>query len=200
MKSKVVSDEDLLRRMILGDAQAFETLYDNRHASVYRYAFRMSGSATFAEDVTQDVFIALLHDAQQFDPTRGTVASYLFGMTRHRVLRRLERERTYQSITPGEDEETDAQQINFVADENPFRDFARQEMVDSVREAVLSLPPHYREVVVLCNLHEMSYEEAAALLDCPIGTVRSRLNRARTMLVEKLREHQQTKVNCQTAA
>lgn len=70
--------------------------------------------------------------------------------------------------------------------DDPLSDFTRNETVEAVRQAVLSLPEHYREVVVLCSLHEMSYEQAAAVIDCPVGTVRSRLNRARAMLIEKL--------------
>ena len=66
-------------------------------------------------------------------------------------------------------------------------DVTRKETIDSVRKAVLSLPEHYREVVVLCDLQEMDYAEAAAALGCAVGTVRSRLHRARAMLLEKLR-------------
>ncbi|HMV50476.1 MAG TPA: sigma factor, partial [Blastocatellia bacterium] len=94
----VPSDEELLRRMLAGDADAadaFEQLYDRRQAGIYQYALRMSGSHALAEDVTQDVFMELMRDAYLFDPTRGTVAGYLFGMSRHRVLRRLQRERTF---------------------------------------------------------------------------------------------------------
>ena len=66
-------------------------------------------------------------------------------------------------------------------------DLLRSEMIESVRQAVLALPSHYREVVVLCDLHEMSYLEAAAALSCAVGTVRSRLHRARSLLIERLR-------------
>jgi RNA polymerase sigma-70 factor (ECF subfamily) len=62
------------------------------------------------------------------------------------------------------------------------------ETVERVRQAIATLPENYREVVVFCELEEMSYEEAASALDCPVGTVRSRLHRARALLLEKLRE------------
>ena len=70
---------------------------------------------------------------------------------------------------------------------DPLDDLTRKEMLESLRQAILALPAHYREVVVFCELHEMSYAEVAETLDCAIGTVRSRLNRARTLLAEKLR-------------
>jgi RNA polymerase sigma-70 factor, ECF subfamily len=177
------SDEDLLRRMLGGCAESFAALYDRRQAGVYRFALRMTGSEAFAEDVTQDVFLALMREGCQFDPERGTVRSYLYGMTRHRVLRRLERERAHVSI---EDEDGEAEELPSAADD-PFADLARDELVELVRQAVLSLPAHFREVIVLCHLQELNYAEAAEVVSCPVGTVRSRLARAREMLTGKLR-------------
>lgn len=69
-------------------------------------------------------------------------------------------------------------------------DIAAIETTSRVRQAIETLPENYREVVVLCELHEMSYEEAASALGCPVGTVRSRLHRARNILLEKLRDAQ----------
>jgi RNA polymerase sigma-70 factor (ECF subfamily) len=182
-----VRDEELLRRMLAGDGDAFEALYDRRQAGVYRFALRMSGSAEIAEDVTHDVFIALMRDGGQFDPSRGNVAGYLLGIARHRVLRRLRRERSFISMT--EDVEERGESLldeQLIADADPFVDLTRSETVELVRQAVLALPEHYREVVALCSLGEMSYEQAADVIGCPVGTIRSRLNRARGVLVKKL--------------
>jgi RNA polymerase sigma-70 factor (ECF subfamily) len=181
-----VSDEELLRLMMAGDGEAFEELYDRRQGGVYRFALRMSGSAEIAEDVTQDVFMALMRDGHQFDPSRGNVAGYLFGMARHRVLRRLQRERSFVSMNDDEEDGGESFDDLLIADGDPFADLTRSETVDLVRRAVLALPEHYREVVALCSLGEMSYEQAAEVIGCPVGTVRSRLNRARGMLVRKL--------------
>ena len=173
----------MLRRMLGGCAESFAALYDRRQGGVYRFALRMTGSEAFAEDVTQDVFLALMREGCQFDPERGTVKSYLYGMARHRVLRRLERERAH---IPVDDEEGSFEELPSAADD-PFADLAREELVGLVRQAVLSLPAHFREVIVLCHLQEMNYAEAAEVVACPVGTVRSRLARAREMLVGKLR-------------
>jgi RNA polymerase sigma-70 factor, ECF subfamily len=170
--------------MLGGAPEAFEALYDRRQAGVYRFALRMTGSESLAEDVVQDVFLQLMRDGHQFDPARGTVKSYLYGMARHRVLRRLERERR---DVPIEEDAEGPSDERLRASEDPFHDLAREEMVGLVRQAVLSLPPHFREVIVLCHLQEMNYAEAAEVVACPVGTVRSRLARARTLLVEKLR-------------
>lgn len=182
-----LSDEELLARLLGGDAAAFETLYERRQSGVYRFALRMSGSTELAEDVVQDVFLELMRDGHQFDAARGTVAGYLFGMAHHRVLRRLQRERSFVVLTAEADNEDDLAEARFITYADPLVELARAEMSEAVRQAILALPAHYREVVVLCNLQELSYEQAAEALGCPIGTVRSRLNRARGMLVEKLR-------------
>lgn len=191
------SDEDLLRQMMAGDSVAFGELYDRRQPSVYRFALRMSGSPSIAHDVAQDVFLALMRDGNQFDPERGSVAAYLFGMTRHRVLRTLTRERRVVSLSSGNGNESDADEFDrstldrlLVDPDEPLDHLLHGETVEAVRQAVSALPVHYREVVVLCNLHELSYEQTSEIIGCPVGTVRSRLNRARAMLADRLRLYQ----------
>src|SRR5258708_832500 len=143
--------------MLSGDAEAFATLYNRRQGGVYRYALRMTGSESIAEDVTQDVFLSLIKDSNQYDANRGAVRSYLYGMARHRVLRRLDRERTLVSIEATQEDDNAAMDQQFISSDDPFIDLARDEIVDLVRQAVLSLPAHFREVIVLCHLQEMNY-------------------------------------------
>ncbi len=180
------TDEELLRRAVGGCAESFAALYDRRQAGVYRFALRMSGSQAVAEDVTQDVFMALMRDGNQYDSRRGSVAAYLYGMARNRVLKRLARDRAFVSMNDEADDEM-AGDPRFVNREDPLAELSRGETIAAVRQAILALPPHYREVVVLCNMQEMNYEQAAAIIGCPVGTVRSRLHRARAMLINKLR-------------
>jgi RNA polymerase sigma-70 factor, ECF subfamily len=187
-------DSELLQRASAGDEAAFVTLYRRRQGNVYRFALRMSGSEAVAEDVTQEVFLALLREAARYDATRSSLASYLFGIARNQVLRRLERERSYTPLPEYEDEEAGTLQ----AVDNPLGDLTRQEMIEAVRQAVLALPPHYREVVVLCDLRELSYLETAEALGCAVGTVRSRLHRARALLGEKLRSLQPQQQSAKT--
>ena len=182
------SDEQLLKLMLGGDAQAFEALYDRRQGSIYRYALRMSGSPTIAEDVTQEVFLSLIRDHSDYQQSRGTVKSYLYGMARHRLFRRLERERSLVSLTDSDGEVTETVYAQLRSNNDPFGELARNEQIDVVRQAILSLPANFREVVVLCYLQEMNYADAAEVIDCPIGTVRSRLARARALLTNKLSE------------
>jgi RNA polymerase sigma-70 factor (ECF subfamily) len=184
---KTPSDSDLLRLMLAGDEEAFTTLYRRRQGGVYRFALQMSGSPAVAEDVTQEVFMVLIREAERYDPTRGSVAAYLYGIARNYVLRRFEQDRLLVALPDASDEDGSAVHPAMITDDDPLGDLTRSETIEAVRNSVLALPAHYREVVVLCELHEMSYVEAAAVIGCAVGTVRSRLHRARALLVEKLR-------------
>jgi RNA polymerase sigma-70 factor (ECF subfamily) len=181
------SDSDLLRQMMDGDEDAFTQLFRRRQAGVYRFALQMSGSPTLAEDVTQEVFIVLMRDARRYDPDRGSLSAYLYGIARNHVLRKLEQDRPY---VPFIDRSGDAEEITpqaMIAEGDPLSELTRGETIQELRDLILSMPPRYREVVVLCDLHEMSYVEAAAVINCAVGTVRSRLHRARALLIDKLR-------------
>src|SRR5262249_48804679 len=181
-----LSDNDLLRLMLAGDEDALAHLYRRRQAGVYRFALQMSGSKPIAEDVTQEVFLFLMRDGQVFDPARGSMSAFLLGVARNHVLRRLRVEHLLSPL--GEDHEEDITAFPNSGNELcPLEDLTRAETIETVRKAVLSLPAKYREVVVLCELQDVSYVETAEILGCAIGTVRSRLHRARALLLTKLR-------------
>ena len=191
--STTPSDGELLRLSLAGDEEAFVMLYRRRQGGVYRFALQMSGSQSIAEDVTQEVFMVLMRESHGYDATKGALSSYLYGIARYHVLRSLERNRSFVSMAEADGDEA-AANINeqLIANDNPLGDLARNETITAVRQAVLALPAHYREVVVLCDLHEMSYAEAAEVLNCAVGTIRSRLHRARALLIEKLRSTGET--------
>ena len=186
MKLKTdLSDSDLLRSMLAGDEEALTLLYHRRQGGVYRFALQMSGSKSIAEDVTQEVFLFLMREGHVFDPARGSLSSFLFGVARNYVLRRLRVEHLLSPL--GDESDEDMPLLQTTADLCPLEDLTRAETIESVRKAVLSLPAKYREVVVLCELQDVSYGETAEILGCAIGTVRSRLHRARALLLAKLR-------------
>ena len=184
-------DGDLLRLISRGDEAAFLAFYRRYQGPVYRFALQMSGQAEIAEDVTQDVFMVVMGSARKYDPARGSIAAYLYGVARNFVLRRLEQERPY--ITALDDPESEFSDIA-ADDPDVLASLARNERIESLRRAVLALPPAYREVVVLCDLHELDYTEAATALDCAVGTIRSRLHRARALLAEKMRAEERCAV------
>ncbi len=179
LESPSHSDGDLLRLLSGGDETAFLQFYRRNQGLVYRFALQMSGKTEIAEEVTQEVFMVVMASGARYDAERGSVAAFLYGIARNIVLRALERERPYMTTL----EEADSVYV----DGDVLGDLARNERVETLRKAVLALPPSYREVVVLCDLHERDYAEAATALGCAIGTVRSRLHRARALLAEKMR-------------
>jgi len=181
-----ITDEQLLRKMQAGDEEAFTALFRRRQGSVYRFVLEMSGSCPLAEDVTQEVFMALIRDNRGYDPARGSLTAYLLGMARHHALRFLKRDHSYVAIPQTSEGKGEAGDFNPVSGEDPHSALSRRETIHSVRQAILSLPEHYREAVVLCDLNEMSYEDTASILGCSVGTVRSRLHRGRALLLQKL--------------
>jgi RNA polymerase sigma-70 factor (ECF subfamily) len=176
-----ISDEHLLTRLQAGCEESFTALYRRHQGRIFRFALEMSGSETVAEEVTQEVFLGVLNGTVRHDPDRGRFASLLMGVARNQALRLLRKNSRY-TADPVEGERP-------TGDPDALSGLTQEETLESVREAVLSLPPNYREVVAMCDLEEMDYAEAAEALGCPLGTVRSRLHRARAMLSEKLQPY-----------
>jgi RNA polymerase sigma-70 factor (ECF subfamily) len=175
------SDRDLMRRTAAGDRDAFAALYRRHHATVFRFARLMTGSNGMAEDIVQEVFLVIMRNAARYDAGRSTLSTYLYGVARHQTRRRLSRERRFVAL-----DETAVGDVRAAGDGLPAA-FERMDDLQRLRGAILSLPSRYREVVVLCDLHDLSYADAAATIGCALGTVRSRLHRARQLLTEKMR-------------
>ncbi|MBZ5528733.1 MAG: sigma-70 family RNA polymerase sigma factor [Acidobacteriia bacterium] len=194
-------EDDLLRRAARGEEAAFVQIYRAHQATLYRFALRMTGSAWNAEEIVQESFMALLRNAERYDASRGELGAFLFGMARNFVRKRTAR-------GPAELPFADDGELPFGTSAaahagarggvSPAELAEQTQRIEQVRRAVLELPEEFREAVALCDLEEMSYEEAAKLLDCPIGTIRSRLHRGRALLaaqLEILRERPRKVVN-----
>jgi len=178
-------DDVLLRRVAKGDEDAFTLIYRRHQAAIYRFALRMTGHAWASEEIVQDVFMTLMRDPKKYDPGRGPLAAYLYGIARNRVMKHLER--LPREVQLDEQEDNGSQgRTQAVTSSTPMHWVEQQERAEHVRAAVLDLPSEFRETVVLCELEELSYEEAAQLIGCPIGTIRSRLHRGRALLLAKL--------------
>jgi RNA polymerase sigma-70 factor, ECF subfamily len=177
------TDDALMSAIAAGDREAFAALYRQRRADVYRFAVHMTGRPSTAEDVTQDVFLAVIRDAARYVTGRSGVVPWLLGIARNHVLRRLARER---SSEPLHEDRAD-RAVTVTSD--PAQALHRDREVAALRRALGGLPASYREVVVLCDLQEMSYAEAAAAIGCAIGTVRSRLHRGRALLAGAVRSN-----------
>src|ERR671929_1684815 len=139
--SREESDAELLRLMLAGDEAAFTALYGRRQGGVYRFALRMSGSEALAEDVVQETFMVLMRDGRNFDPARGSLAAFLYGVARNHVLRAFERERSLVPFDEESEETSDAPHENLLARQDPLGDLTRGEAVERLRLGRLTLPP-----------------------------------------------------------
>ena len=170
----------LLTRASTGDEAAFGELYARYQRQIY---CTPRACAVWPPGTTscKRRFLPCCVRAGASIPAKGTVGAYLYGIARHHVIKRLDRE----GVTLSEPVELVASDA-VAPQEAPLETMARERMVGVVRQAVQSLPPAYREVVALCDLQEMDYATVASVIQCPIGTVRSRLHRARGLLLRKL--------------
>jgi len=180
--SIAMTEAQLLRRAREGDEDAFSQLFARHERAVFRYAAYMCGREG-GDDIVQETFLAVLQQSNRDDAPTGTVRAYLMGIARHRVLKRLASRGARIDAESIDDEavpEVDA------ADLTALDLLVDAERVAAVRTAVQALPPVFREALVLCDLQELPYADAAAVLECPVGTVRSRLSRGRSLLAAAL--------------
>jgi len=181
-------DREMLRQLAGGNQAAFSACYQRYEGPIFRFAWHMSGNQANAEEVTQEVFLRLIDSPQKFDPAKGSLAGYLFGIARNVMRRQMEKDRLNLQL---DDEMLDGNDAEMVVEPDVLSELDRRERLDYLQKAVLALPTPYREALVLCDLQEMSYPEAAEVLKCPPGTVASRLHRARTILKVRL-----SKIGC----
>lgn len=178
-------DARLYRAAARGDQWAFTALY-RRHADlVYRFARRLAQDETIAEEVTQEVFLAMFRRPDRFDPDRAKLTTWLCGVARNQVYKQLERRGRWVALEPDEPESSWEPAAPEEATD-PLAALTQREAARVLRQAIDDLSPVLREVVILCELEEFKYEEAAQALGVPVGTVRSRLHRAKSELTRRL--------------
>jgi RNA polymerase sigma-70 factor (ECF subfamily) len=171
------AEAELLLKAARGDESAFLLLYERHRTPVFRFACRMLGSAPPAEDVTQECFLSILRRPEAFRPERASLRTYLCAIARHLALKQLRR-RGQDTVLDDPPQETAADP----AGNDPLEAVLEQEATEAVRRAVLALPPLQREAVVLFEYEQMSLADIAATCEIDVGTVKSRLHRARERL------------------
>jgi RNA polymerase sigma-70 factor (ECF subfamily) len=154
----------------------FQGIFSEHKDTVYRFAWRMTSSAAVAEDIAQDVFLALFRQPNRFDPSRGTMRAFLLGIARNLTLKLWRDEERWEELGEGE----------FVTQPTHVERIVRSEIAAAVGNAVRSLPPLQREVLILAEYEDLSLEEIARAVESEIGTVKSRLHRARENLKQML--------------
>ena len=174
------SDRELVDRFRNGDREAFAILYRTHHPAVFRFALYMTGDREVAAEVTQEVFVWLVHHPASFDPARGDLPAFLGGVSRQFLRKRRRDQSRWLPL-----EESGVARLEAIGRSIP-REIADAEDAAELWKAIASLPEAYRETVILCDLEELSNEQAASVLGCAVGTVWSRLHRAHDLLQRKL--------------
>jgi len=177
---KNCDDTERMARLAAGDTGALRELYEKHGRKLLRFSSAMCRSRQAAEDLVHDTFVALLRGPHLFDPAQGTAFNYLCGVLRHRISRHFRQQKRWVTLV---DEDASGAPDHHAT---PADEIARSEVSAVFRRAMLELPLQHREIIALCDLEELPYHAVAAILDCPIGTVRSRLHRARALLTIRL--------------
>ncbi len=177
-----IDEARALRSALSGDEAAFTALYRRHQSAVYRFAWLLTGSAAHAADITQDVFVELLSTSSGYDEARGSLAAYLCGIARFRAYRAMD---TRMQTAEDFDALVEVQAAND-APALPLDRLERSRALQALYDAIRKLPPIFRDVLILVELQEMSYADTAAIAGIELGTVRSRLSRAKARLTQLL--------------
>jgi RNA polymerase sigma-70 factor (ECF subfamily) len=178
--------QELLDRIAEADEDAFLELYNAWQGAVYRFAWQMTGSTSMADDIVQDVFLLMIRKKLHYDPRKGAFSSFIYGVARNLALKSLRKNQRFAGIFQFLQDRRESR----TSATDPLSNLTEAESAVNLRKCILTLPTQYREMIVLCDLHELTYAEAAEITGCAIGTVRSRLHRGRELLLHKLRSEQ----------
>jgi RNA polymerase sigma-70 factor, ECF subfamily len=175
------ADGDLVQRAASGDLDAFTEIFRRYHHVVQRFARTLTGCPAAAEDVSQEVFVAVFRDLARYEPDRATFTTYLYGIVRNLSRERIRKEWRFSPLDVLGHDGAPVMYLN-----DPCDALEGLELAAQVRRTLAALPPRYRELIVLCDLEGLSYAEAALVARIPMSSVRSRLHRGRQLLRRRL--------------
>ena len=184
-----VSEQELIKRCKAGDEDAWREFIDTYKHMVYGFAYDMLRNPEDAEDVAQEVFINAFRAIGSF---RGDarISTWLYRVTKNACLNFIrQRERT--TITSLDEQEGNWEELIDFEDSMPTPEemAMNKELRELVRSKIDELPPIYRTAIIMCDMHQLSYDEAARILGIPVGTLKSQVSRARRLLKEKLKSY-----------
>jgi RNA polymerase sigma-70 factor (ECF subfamily) len=166
-----LADEDVMQLMRRGEARAFEVIYDRHSAAAFSLAYRMMGTRSGAEDVTQEAFLSIWRSGARYDHTRGSVRTWVLGIVHHRAIDALRRATVHDRRRAGDE----GIEERFEARERTDVEAARREEAGTVRHALESLPADQSQVIELAYFGGFTHTEIADMLDAPVGTVKGRM-------------------------
>ena len=172
----MAEETDIIQRVLRGDPAAFKLLVERYQKRVIRMARSITGDGDTCEDLAQEVFLAAYSSLRRFDPARSRFSTWLFTIARNKSLNALKKRRPRVLGTLPEP----------VDDGKPYEDAARRELFAKLDRALVSLPASQRRAFVLVQFEGLAYEEAAQIEATRVGTIKSRVNRAKARLADAL--------------
>ncbi len=167
----LLADEDVMQLVRRGDARAFEVIYERHSPAAFSLAYRMMGTRSGAEDVTQDAFLSMWRSGARYDRARGSVRTWVLGIVHHRAIDALRRATVHDKRRAGDE----GIEERFEARERTDVEAARREESGTVRTALRSLPSDQSQVIELAYFGGFTHTEIADMLDAPVGTVKGRM-------------------------
>lgn len=184
MKLKI--EKELVEKAISKDPIAFGDLYFVLRGSIYGFAFRMLREKTLAENVTQEVFMHFFENPENFDSEVGDIFPYLCGITRNKIIGHFRKHGTKLEVSEDEMENVEGQND---LGKNPLGVLLNEELAEKIEEKIAGLSPTFREVLILREIEELSYEEIALITEADLNLVKVRIHRARKQLASALKQY-----------
>lgn len=177
-------EQNLIEKARKGDKEAFGEIYFRLKDSIYGFSFRMTNENSIAEEIMQEVFIFFIENSEKFDSEKGTLFSFLCGVARNKVLNYLKKSGTRLEANNFESE--DFENYANANGNSPLKNLLEKEFSAKIEEYVAELSPFQREVLLLREVEDLSYEEIALITETSAGVVKGRLHRARRTLAQRL--------------
>ena len=184
--SSDLSDVDILAEVTAGDIDAYGKIVARYRGRLYNFVFRFVGDRETAEDIVQETFLRAFRKRKEYRAI-ANFSTWLFTIAGNLAKSELRRRKRWRLFSLHRDEESDTGM------ELPDESFRPDKIAESsladvqIQEAIVSLPENYRQVILLRGVEGMSYQEISEIVKCPVGTVKSRVNRARLKLQQKLK-------------
>jgi RNA polymerase sigma-70 factor (ECF subfamily) len=182
-----LTDVEILTEVASGDLDAYGKIVSRYNGRLYNFIFRFVGDRETAEDIVQETFLRAFRKRKEYRAI-ANFSTWLFTIAGNLAKSELRRRKRWRLFSLDRDEESETG-ID-LPDESLRPDRVAESSMadDQIQEAIVSLPENYRQVILLRDVEGMAYQEIAEIIDCPVGTVKSRVNRARLKLQQKLRQ------------
>jgi RNA polymerase sigma-70 factor (ECF subfamily) len=186
-ESRTTTDEELLARFVSGDYSAFDVIVGRYEERLLNFAYRFLNDQETAQDVVQETFLRVYRKRKEYKAI-AHFSTWLFTIAGNLAKSELRRRKRWRFLSLDSGGDDDERPVDLPDERHLPDDVVADRMTEArIQEAINALPPKYRQAVLLRDVEGMSYQEIAQIANCPVGTIKSRVNRARLKLQKKLR-------------